>query len=109
MEHRNPCYYVVMVCVFALLAYLVGIFLWHWVKAACRAVLLQMACLVGTAHRRPEIHLPEWDEKTTRVRRWGPVKDHWWSMESYYVDLEYSVCRHKGCKAFKVIRMTKDA
>lgn len=108
MEYRNPWYYVVMACILALLVFLVGVFLWHWAKIVFWAALRQLACLAGVAHRSPDIHLPEWDEKTTRVHRRGPVKDHWWSMESYYVDLEYSVCRHKGCKAFKVIRMVKD-
>lgn len=104
---RNPCYYVLMIVLSATLAWLVGVFVWHWGKLAWRWSIRQVLCLFGYAHRTPEVHLPDWDEKKIRVRRWGPIKDHWWSMDKYYVSIEYSVCRHQGCRKFKIIRMIR--
>lgn len=106
---HNPCYYVVMTFLLSLLAWVVCVFLWYWGMIALRSVAKWSLCLCGVAHRGPDPHMPEWDEKTVRVRRWGPVKDRWWSPKEYYASIEYRMCRHKGCRAFKIIRMIKDA
>ena len=106
---RNPCWYVLMTAFIGMMAWLMGMLFWSFLTVGCRYMVGQILCLLNCAHRRPEIHEPEWDNKTIKVRRWGPVKDHWWSAKQYYVSIEYYVCRHAECRAFKIIRVIKDA
>lgn len=101
---RNPCYYVVMTVIYAMLAWLVGIFILHWGKAGMRYCAGQLMCMMGHAHRNPEVHLPDWEERVIRVQQYGPIKDHWWSLRGYYANVEYCMCKHKGCRAFKIVR-----
>lgn len=104
---HNPCYYVVMTIVYGLLLWLVGVFAWHWGKKVARYIVQQAMCMLGIAHRSPEPHLPSWEDRPVKVRRYGPIKDHWWS-QGYYASVEYVVCRHRGCRAFKITRIFKD-
>ena len=102
-------FYVLMTILWVLLTWVACVFLWHWGMIVLRSSAKWLLCLCGVAHRGPDPHMPEWDEKVVRVRRWGPVKDHWWSAKQYYVSIEYYVCRHAECRAFKIIRVIKDA
>ncbi|AKM78538.1 MAG: hypothetical protein UX70_C0001G0828 [Candidatus Wolfebacteria bacterium GW2011_GWB1_47_1] len=105
---RNPCYYVVMTVVCSVLLWLVGIFAWHWGKMAVRYLGLQLMCALGYAHRTPELHLPDWEDRAIGVRRYGPIKDYWWS-RGYYASVSRVACRHPGCRVFKITQIFKDA
>lgn len=104
---RNPVFYLVSTAIGMLLTWLVAVFVWSWLQTMLMGIERYILYMLGIAHRNPEFHLPKWEEKPVIVHRKGPIRDHWWS-ERYYASVEYCMCKHKGCCAHRVVRVTRD-
>lgn len=101
MSYRNPAYYVVMAGLAVVLLWLVGSFFCYWTKMVSKRIAKQVLCLLGIAHRKPEIHLPDWSDEAT-CRLTGPFREYPLFGPIYYASAEGRTC--KKCSAFKVER-----
>lgn len=90
-----------------LLAWLIGVFVWHGVRLCMKWAMWQMLCLIGQAHRYPVPHKADWDESETHSVRCGPVFN-WYRLNVRYGNREYQACRHPGCRGRKIVRMYWD-